>query len=246
VDHLGVGALHGGARETATPAGPRPVHLGAVQLGLLTATSLVAPALLAVQVAAGRVTDGYAIALGSTVLFLLVVARMAGLIREVERQARQVRELARRDELTGLPNRRAWNDELPRALEQARRGGAPVTVALIDLDRFKAFNDTHGHPAGDRLLKAAAAAWHETLRSVDVLARYGGEEFIVLLPDAGAGPAREVLTRMLAATPQGQTFSAGLAVWDATETSDELIERADAALYAAKAAGRDRIEAALV
>jgi diguanylate cyclase (GGDEF)-like protein len=243
---IGIGALHGGARAVITPAGPRPVRLGAAQLTLLTATSLVAPALLAVQVAAGQVTDGYAIALGSTVLFLLVVARMAGLIREVERQARQVRELARRDELTGLPNRRAWNDELPRALEQARRSGAPVTVALLDLDRFKAFNDAYGHPAGDRLLKSAAAAWHETLRSVDVLARYGGEEFIVLLPDADVGQARQVLSRALAATPSSQTFSAGLAVWDGSETSDELIERADTALYSAKAGGRDRIEAALV
>jgi diguanylate cyclase (GGDEF)-like protein len=166
---------------------------------------------------------------------------MAQLLRELERQAGQVRELARRDELTGLPNRRAWNDELPRALELARRDGRPVSVAILDLDHFKAFNDSYGHPAGDRLLKSAAAAWHGELRKVDILARYGGEEFVVLLPDAGLDESRQVLVRALAATPLGQTFSAGVVVWDGAETSDELIARADAALYEAKAAGRNRI-----
>jgi diguanylate cyclase (GGDEF)-like protein len=241
---FGVAALHSGARSLVSPGDPRPARLGSAQLALLTVTSLIAPGLLAVQLAAGTVTDGVAIVVGSTALFLLVVTRMAQLLREVERQARQVRELARRDELTGLPNRRAWNDELPRTLELARRDGGSVTVALLDLDLFKSFNDTYGHPAGDRLLKSASAAWHGTLRKVDLLARYGGEEFIVLLPDADAEQAYQVLERALRATPLGQTFSAGLAVWDGRETSDDLIQRADAALYAAKAAGRNRIETA--
>lgn len=240
---FGIAALHTDAAGMSSSAGPRPVRLGRVQLGLLTGASLIAPALLAVQLRQGEVTDGPAIVIGCTALFLLVVTRMAQLLRELERHAGQVGELARRDELTGLPNRRAWNDELPRALEIARRDGRPVTVALLDLDHFKAFNDAYGHPAGDRLLKEASAAWHGELRKVDILARYGGEEFIALLPDVAEDGARQVLERALQVTPQGQTFSAGVAAWDGSETSDQLIQRADEALYAAKAAGRNRIMA---
>lgn len=238
---IGIAALHADARQLASPGGPATARLSPIHLALLSGASLIAPGVLIVEAVSGGVTDGVPIALGSATLFLLVVTRMAGLLRELERQTRQVRDLARRDELTGLPNRRAWTDELPRALEHARRDGRPISVALIDLDRFKQFNDTYGHPAGDRLLKSAAAAWHDTLRSVDTLARYGGEEFIVLLPDADAEQAEQVLQRALAATPLGQTFSAGVAQWDGRETSDELIERADTVLYAAKAAGRNRI-----
>jgi len=112
---------------------------------------------------------------------------------------------------------------------------------MLDLDHFKLFNDTYGHPAGDRLLKAAGAAWQERLRGVDYLARYGGEEFIVLLPDADTQRACEVVERLREATPLGQAFSAGVATWDGEETSDELVIRADNGLYAAKQAGRNRI-----
>ncbi|WP_433790303.1 GGDEF domain-containing protein [Actinoplanes sp. CA-252034] len=241
---FGVACLHRGAREVAAPAEARPAGLGKGLLALLAGASLIAPAVLAAQTASGEVTDGWSIAICSAVLFLLVVARMALLLRHVERQARQVRELARSDELTGLPNRRAWNDELPRALERARRNSEPVAVAILDLDHFKKYNDTYGHPAGDQLLKAASAAWHAALRDVDVIARFGGEEFVVLLPDADAGDGRRAMARALEATPLGQTFSAGLAVWDGVETSDELLQRADTALYAAKAAGRNRVETA--
>ncbi|MCY1139488.1 GGDEF domain-containing protein [Actinoplanes sp. Pm04-4] len=238
---LPVGALHPDARWIAAPAGAEGTRLSRVHLTLMAAASLIAPVVLAVQLAQGAVVNGTAIVICSAALFLLVVFRMWQALREVENQARQVRELARCDELTGLPNRRAWNDELPRALESARRDGRPVSVAVLDLDRFKLFNDTFGHPAGDRLLKSAAAAWHGSLRAVDTLARYGGEEFVVLLPNAGETEACRVIERVLAATPLEQTFSAGVAVWDGRETSDELIERADAALYRAKANGRNQI-----
>jgi len=110
---------------------------------------------------------------------------------------------------------------------------------MIDLDLFKAFNDTFGHPAGDRLLKTAAAAWLEQVRTVDRLARYGAEEFIVLMSSSESDQAMDVLTRMAAVTPGGQTFSGGVATWNGEETSDELVARADHALYDAKAAGRD-------
>ncbi|GAA3342090.1 hypothetical protein GCM10020358_35830 [Amorphoplanes nipponensis] len=242
---FGIAALHAGARELGRTATPQPPRLGKLQLVALTTTSLIAPAILATQLYHGEITDGPAIVIGCTALFLLVVTRMAQLVRQVELQSRQVRELSRTDELTGLPNRRAWNDELPRALEHARRDGAPVTVALLDLDHFKRFNDSYGHPAGDRLLKEASAAWHGALRQIDTLARWGGEEFIVLLPGAGVDEARDVLARALAATPLGQTFSAGAAQWDGAETSEDLVQRADAALYAAKHAGRNQIGTSL-
>jgi diguanylate cyclase (GGDEF)-like protein len=149
--------------------------------------------------------------------------------------------LARHDGLTGMPNRRAWDGELPVAMDRARRDGVPLSVALLDLDHFKRFNDQHGHQAGDRLLKSATAAWRAMLRTTDLLCRYGGEEFSVLLPGATTEEAAEVLERLRAVTPQEQTFSAGLACWDGQEISEELVARADRALYAAKAAGRDHV-----
>jgi diguanylate cyclase (GGDEF)-like protein len=114
-------------------------------------------------------------------------------------------------------------------------------VALVDLDHFKRFNDSYGHPAGDRLLTEAAAAWPAHLRAVDHLARYGGEEFVILLPDAGAEQAHRILDRMREATPLGQTFSAGIALLRDGESSDDLVARADAALYDAKGAGRNQV-----
>jgi diguanylate cyclase (GGDEF)-like protein len=167
---------------------------------------------------------------------LWVLAQVGALYREVGR-------LARTDALTGVPNRRAWDDELPMELARAARSGRQLCAALLDLDHFKAYNDRHGHQAGDRLLKAAAAAWQGRLRKTDLLARYGGEEFAVLLPDCGLGNAMEIAERLRTAQPEG-TCSIGVAAWDGRESATELVARADRALYAAKAAGRDRCLAA--
>jgi diguanylate cyclase (GGDEF)-like protein len=186
-----------------------------------------------------------AIVIGSVALFLLVVTRLAQLLHQVEAQARQLHELVRVDDLTGLPNRRAWSVELPMAIERARRDHVPVSVGLLDLDLFKRFNDAHGHLAGDALLRDASAAWTACLRAGDVLARYGGEEFIVLVPGASGRAAAELLDRLREATPGDQTVSAGVAEWDGIETATELIARADAALYRAKSAGRDQVACAL-
>jgi diguanylate cyclase (GGDEF)-like protein/PAS domain S-box-containing protein len=147
---------------------------------------------------------------------------------------------ARTDPLTSLPNRRVWDEDLERELARARRHGGTLCLAMIDLDRFKAFNDHHGHQAGDRLLAAAAAAWRPMLRATDTLARYGGEEFAVLLPHSDHDAARTVVERLLASVPLGQTASAGIAQWDGHEPAEALLARADAALYAAKGAGRAR------
>jgi diguanylate cyclase (GGDEF)-like protein len=169
---------------------------------------------------------------------IVALAEEAG--RAIERDAHValLDRQARTDELTALPNRRAWDEAVEREMARARRTGEPLCLALVDLDHFKAFNDRHGHQAGDRHLRRTAAAWRRELRTVDVLARYGGEEFGVLLPSCDLERAREVLDRVRAATPDGETASAGVVHYDGRETSDALLARADAALYQAKDAGR--------
>jgi diguanylate cyclase (GGDEF)-like protein len=152
----------------------------------------------------------------------------------------RLEQMANTDELTGLGNRRAWGQELRREMERSRRGGGRFAVALLDLDRFKDYNDRHGHPAGDQLLRQAASQWRTRLRLVDTLCRYGGEEFVVLLPDCPEKEATTVIERIRSATPMGQTLSGGIVRWDGDETAEALIERVDRALYAAKRAGRDR------
>lgn len=165
---------------------------------------------------------------------------------EQEREAllERLEEMARTDPVTGLPNRRAWDEELALALARARRHGHPLALGLVDLDRFKHYNDAHGHPAGDALLGEAAARWRASLRVTDFLARYGGEEFAVLLPDCPPGQVAGLLERLRSATPGGQTVSVGVAHWDGFEAPAALVARADAALYVAKERGRDRLVAA--
>ncbi len=114
------------------------------------------------------------------------------------------------------------------------------TVAMIDFDHFKEFNDTYGHPAGDRLLKETSAAWREQLRGGDLLARLGGEEFGLLLVDTEREEATVVIERLRECMPSGQSCSAGVAVRRASELPDAVISRADRALYEAKQRGRDR------
>lgn len=153
----------------------------------------------------------------------------------------EVKVLAGSDALTGLPNRRTLDEQLPREMARARRASAPLCLAIIDLDYFKAYNDAHGHLAGDGMLRDCAEAWDSELRGEDTIVRYGGEEFLVLLPGASLDQAAETIERLRAVTPDGQTCSAGLACWDLVESAEDLLERADVALYAAKEAGRDRL-----
>lgn len=153
----------------------------------------------------------------------------------------QLQETARTDDLTGLPNRRAWDEELPRELARAARDSRSVCVAMLDLDRFKEFNDERGHQAGDRLLKQSAAAWSTELRSTDTLARYGGEEFALVLPGCTLSDGQLLVERLRTAMPDDQKVSAGIAEWDGNETPELLLGRADRALYTAKKTGRDRL-----
>ncbi|MHB8658886.1 MAG: GGDEF domain-containing protein [Solirubrobacteraceae bacterium] len=161
---------------------------------------------------------------------------------EAERDALidKLDKLSRTDELTGLHNRRAWEDELARELARATREGAVLCVAMLDLDAFKAYNDTHGHQAGDELLRAVSHAWRAKLRATDVLARYGGEEFAIAFHTRPLDAARRVIERLRSTIPGGQTCSAGLVAWNGSESTAEVVRRADNALYEAKRAGRDQ------
>jgi diguanylate cyclase (GGDEF)-like protein len=149
-------------------------------------------------------------------------------------------DAAQTDPLTGLPNRRAWDAQV----KLASADGSRLVIAMIDFDHFKVFNDTYGHPAGDRLLKATAAAWREQLREDDLLARLGGEEFGLLLRDCDASVAGEVTERLRTSVSDNWTCSAGIAVGEPGESPDVIIARADRALYEAKTAGRDRTQLA--
>lgn len=178
-------------------------------------------------------------------LLWMVIAGIAGftlseLVRQRELLAARLERAARTDALTGLPNRRAWDEELEREILHAARTETPLCVALLDLDFFKQFNDLNGHPAGDSHLKEVAAVWRERLRSADLIARYGGEEFAVLLTATDASQADQVIESLRGSVPLEETVSAGVAQWDGAESGLELFARADAALYEAKRSGRDR------
>lgn len=159
------------------------------------------------------------------------------LINDARNSATAADEQACTDALTGLPNRRAWERELTR---RSREDGR-VTLAILDLDEFKQFNDVHGHPAGDRLLIQTAAAWRSTLRAGDVIARIGGEEFGLLLSGDDGPGARAMVERLRSAVPSGRTCSAGMATARPGEGLEAVIARADRALYLAKQRGRDRL-----
>lgn len=169
-------------------------------------------------------------------LITLLAHEVAAAIKRADMLS-QLTDMASTDALTGLPNRRAWETNLSRAMLD----GEPFVLAMLDFDHFKDFNDTHGHPAGDRLLKETAAAWREELRSGDFLARIGGEEFALLLPKCTSADAIMVVDRLRARVPYAQTCSAGMVIQEPEESSERLMTRVDKALYTAKSAGRDRV-----
>jgi len=175
---------------------------------------------------------------------------------ELERSRAALEELAIRDELTGLYNRRELNRLLSDEVARSARTGHPLSLILLDLDHFKQVNDEHGHVAGDEVLKGVARLLGRTLRRIDRAARFGGEELAILLPETQASEALKVaerirqqlaITSFLTVTPQGGekplfvTASLGAAALDdAVRTPEDLIRVADQALYRAKAEGRNR------
>jgi diguanylate cyclase (GGDEF)-like protein len=148
--------------------------------------------------------------------------------------------LAATDALTGLPNRRGWTMRARAEINRASRGKQELAVALIDLDHFKAFNDEHGHAAGDALLHDCADAWQDAIRELDFLARLGGDEFALLLPGCDPACAAATADRLRSLVPADVGCSIGIAQWHPGQTIRDTLGTADAALYEAKRARPQR------
>jgi diguanylate cyclase (GGDEF)-like protein len=190
--------------------------------------------------------------LGVTALSLRMTAIRTHLRRQkldLEDSLERIRLLATQDELTGLANRRQMTALLKVEMARAQRSGQALSIALLDLDYFKRINDKFGHQAGDIVLMGFADAAGRGLRSSDVLARWGGEEFLLMLPNTGTDEAGQCVVRMRkdlsrivfeeVAPGLRVTFSAGLTTFQAGESLEALTERADRAMYRAKAEGRN-------
>jgi len=147
-------------------------------------------------------------------------------------------EHAQQDALTGLANRRSWDEQLARALAHADRSNETVSVAVCDVDRLKRVNDAEGHAAGDALICEVARCLGEGARAADLLARLGGDEFALLLPGADRDAAEEVLERLVLRLPPGRSVSFGVAEWDGRESGDQLVARADIRMYERKRRSR--------
>lgn len=178
-------------------------------------------------------------------------ARLKSQARNLAEALAQIQVLATRDDLTGLVNRRVMCDLLDKERQRAARHGTGFCVAMLDLDHFKHVNDTHGHAAGDAVLKAVAREGTRSLRGTDTLCRWGGEEFVLLMPGAPLQAASEAAERLRRAleqllVPAGDsvvtlTISAGVAEYRPGEAGAAVVERADRALYQAKAQGRNQV-----
>ena len=172
---------------------------------------------------------------------------------ELAQALEQIRQLATHDDLTGLLNRRAMLDRMQLEQRRSLRSGSPLLIAQLDIDHFKAVNDTHGHAAGDLVLQSFADTVRRNVRDTDVLARWGGEEFVLLLCDTPAADAVTLMERLRQAVQAMQvpvaqggqpitvTVSIGLARHAPADPLAGTLERADRALYAAKAGGRNRV-----
>jgi diguanylate cyclase (GGDEF)-like protein len=193
-------------------------------------------------------------------LVCVLVWEVTRLYRELTRAHLRLIEYSNRDALTGIFNRRYFNERFPHDFELARRTARPLSLLMIDVDHFKKYNDLYGHPVGDECLESVAVAlMRATHRPTDLVARYGGEEFVIVLPDTNVNGAQFVATRVTESVralarpgpgPMGYvTVSVGCATHvptagDASDTAERLIALADEALYAAKRLGRDRIHVA--
>ncbi|UTH76219.1 GGDEF domain-containing protein [Chromobacterium sp. IIBBL 290-4] len=178
------------------------------------------------------------IASAMAILLVRLLHKWLGQMRSL---MQKLESLAGTDELTQLPNRRTWDLQIEMMLATAKRYGQPVAVALFDLDHFKQFNDTYGHPEGDRLLREASLLIKSRMRQSDLFARFGGEEFVLALMDCDLSQAVARIESLRRNLPDGQTFSVGVTLWMNGERIHNTLARADKALYQAKDGGRDRV-----
>ena len=176
-------------------------------------------------------------------------AELSDLHQKLEQQAARLERLSRTDELTGLPNRRSFEERLTIELQRAHRTGKPISVMMVDLDDFKVINDTFSHVVGDAVLRTTGQALADCMREVDMCARIGGEEFVVLLPETGAVGARSVGEKVVKRVRElnlelrgvDVTASVGVATLVAEDDETSLVARADANLYQAKRQGKNRV-----
>lgn len=236
--------------EHATAVHPPPTGDAAV-----VARAIAAGECVALSIVLGAEAIGELRAYGSRIggrdrQTLELIARESALVLKTMVLAERARALARTDALTGLANRRAGVERLEHEIEAARRNGTRFAVALCDVDHFKAVNDTYGHAIGDEVLKALARTVRASTRKVDLAVRWGGEELLVVLSGVGDVGARAVAERIrsaiehatpIARGPTRTTISIGVASTPCA-TVEQMLERADKALYRAKANGRNRIE----
>lgn len=183
--------------------------------------------------------------------------KSARIIQDLQRDLEIVRREAMTDGLTGLSNRKAFDQELKRMISEAREKGEPFTLLMVDIDHFKSFNDNFGHQVGDQVLRLVGRTLVDGIKGRDFAARYGGEEFSIILPESSimAGMAvgnslrkaiamKDVINRNSGEKLGRVTMSIGVAEFVAGESPEELIERADGALYTAKHNGRNQVAAA--
>jgi diguanylate cyclase (GGDEF)-like protein len=183
---------------------------------------------------------------------LEILGKQASYVMDNARMYKQMKEMADTDGLTGLFNHRRFQEMLDRELTRAERKGSEVSLILLDIDLFKKLNDTNGHPAGDSVLRAVSGILRSETRQMDIAARYGGEEFAVVLPDAGLKETMKIAERVRAEVEEARiphekrfletTVSVGFSCFPVeAKTKEDLIQKADKALYAAKKGGRNRV-----
>lgn len=164
----------------------------------------------------------------------------------------ELRQVASSDGLTSVLNRRAWMEAAGKEIKRRARNGSPLSLAIMDIDRFKSVNDTHGHQAGDLVIQALAALGMDTMRETDVFGRYGGEEFVLLMPEVGIDAARSAAERLRVGFerlpiaiedggPLSCTISLGVAEFTDQDTIETFLRRADRRLYEAKETGRNKV-----
>lgn len=239
---LSIGIAMPSAKQAMLHLGEASTDVPRVQMTAIAASLAVPYLLVAAYALAGKSPPWSVLAVGGLAISGLVTLRVYALLMDVHARADHVEKLADADPLTGAPNRRRWDTALAAATGEAAAGrSAPFWVAMMDLDRFKQFNDEHGHQAGDIFLERAVRAWQAELGPDDLLARYGGEEFAILVNEGERDEVLQLLDRVRLATPDQQTCSIGVARWQPGITDHEILRKADVALYAAKRLGRDRV-----
>jgi diguanylate cyclase len=257
----GAAALHPSMHQLTEPSPDTAIRFGRRRFAAMALATLIAPGTLAVEQLAGHELTVWPVVIGAVTAFLLVVARMALTIRSIvtaDEQRELLREAlayqAAHDSLTQLPNRAQAMRLLTAALHRAQRSGSVIGVLFVDLDGFKAVNDTHGHPAGDELLRIVARTLQSHVRAGDVVARLGGDEFMVVLEPLDVQESAVLVADRLVKSLRSPILlsenrevcigaSIGLAIsQDGRVDPDALLQEADVAVYRAKAAGRGRTE----